>query len=162
MDVCVVSGRSVAEARDNHYHNPPDYLVLEPENTTTRTRNLQQTNTNGHKWQGNQKQFEKAQKLVASWGRDGRKYQPTREYQVLLRQLINHFPYRLDTNFAKMDRIIHAGIEDFKRRVLKTMIHGLSIAQWNRLFCAGSDADIHQALEKRFSIKEEDIGKILE
>lgn len=27
MDVCIVSGRSVAESRDNHYHNPPDYLV---------------------------------------------------------------------------------------------------------------------------------------
>ena len=34
IDVCIVSGRSVAEARDNHYHNPPDYLVLEPEDTT--------------------------------------------------------------------------------------------------------------------------------
>lgn len=46
------SGRSVAEARDNHYHNPPDYLVIEPEDTTSRTRNLQQTNTNGYKFQG--------------------------------------------------------------------------------------------------------------
>jgi hypothetical protein len=56
IDVCVVSGRSVAEARDTHYHNPPDYLMLEPEDTTTRTRNLQQTNTNGYKWQGTPKQ----------------------------------------------------------------------------------------------------------
>ena len=31
LDVCVVSGLSVAVARDTHYHNPPDYLVLEPE-----------------------------------------------------------------------------------------------------------------------------------
>ena len=30
IDVCVVSGGSVAKARDDHYHNPPDYLVLEP------------------------------------------------------------------------------------------------------------------------------------
>ena len=52
IDVCIVSGRSVAAARDNHYHNPPDYLVMEPEDTTARTRNLQQTNTNGYKWQG--------------------------------------------------------------------------------------------------------------
>ena len=47
IDVCIISGRSVAEARDKHYHNPPDYLVMEPEDTTARTRNLQQTNTNG-------------------------------------------------------------------------------------------------------------------
>src|ERR1017187_2752672 len=58
IDVCIVSGHSVAAARDNHYHNPPDYLVLEPEDTTARTRNLQQTNTNGYKWQGTDKQFE--------------------------------------------------------------------------------------------------------
>jgi hypothetical protein len=30
LDVCVVSGLSVAIARDTHYHNPPDYLVIEP------------------------------------------------------------------------------------------------------------------------------------
>ena len=64
IDVCIVSGRSVAESRDQHYHNPPDYLVLEPENTIARTRNLQQTNANGYKWQGTSTQFEKAQRIV--------------------------------------------------------------------------------------------------
>jgi hypothetical protein len=49
LDVCVVSGLSVALARDTHYHNPPDYLVIEPEDTTKRTANLQQTNTSGYK-----------------------------------------------------------------------------------------------------------------
>ncbi len=50
LSVCVVSAKSVAKARDVHYHNPPDYIVLEPENTTYRTSNLQQTNTNGYKF----------------------------------------------------------------------------------------------------------------
>jgi|SRR5579884_403550 len=162
IDVCVVSGRSVGEARDNHYHNPPDYLVLEPEDTTARTRNLQQTNTNGYKWQGTSRQFEEAQKIVAGWGADGRKYKPTPEYQKLLRQLTNRFPYRLDTNFAKMDRIVHAGIEAFKQQVLNTTIHGLSIAQWSRLLFLGSDEAIRQALAERFDIREEDIGEILQ
>src|SRR5208282_1094441 len=133
IDVCIVSGRSVAKARENHYHNPPDYLVLEPEDTTERTRNLQQTNTNGYKWQGTSAQFEKARKVVASWGAGGRKYKPKSEYQAFLRQLINRFPYRLDTNFAKMDRIVHSGIEDFKQRVLGTTFHGQTIAEWSRL-----------------------------
>ena len=162
IDVCIVSGHSVAAARDNHYHNPPDYLVLEPEDTTSRTRNLQQTNTNGYKWQGTSVQFEEARRLVASWGQDGRKYTPTPEYQVLLRQLINRFPYRLDTNFAKMDRIVHPGIEGFKRRVLGTSIHGMTIAQWSRLLSLGSDEAIRQSLADRFDIREEDIGEILE
>jgi hypothetical protein len=162
IDVCVVSGRSVAQARDTHYHNPPDYLVLEPEDTTTRTRNLQQTNTNGYKWQGPPKQFAEAQRIVQSWGRNGKKYQPTAKYQVLLRQLIARFPYRLDTNFAKIDRIVHSGIEDFKRRVYGTTIHGLSVAQWNRLLSRDSDVAIRKALEERFAIREEDIDEILE
>jgi hypothetical protein len=29
LDVVVVSGTSVAKARDDRYHNPPDYLVVE-------------------------------------------------------------------------------------------------------------------------------------
>ncbi len=162
IDVCVVPGLSVATARDNHYHNPPDYLVLEPEDTTARTRNLQQTNTNGYKWQGTPPQFKKAQKIVESWGADGRKYKPTRQYQGLLHQLIERFPYRLDTNFAKMDRIVHRGIEDFKQRVLGTTFRGQTIAQWGRLLFQGSDEAIRQALAERFDIREEDVGEILE
>ena len=161
IDVCVVPGRSVAKARDDHYHNPPDYLVLEPEDTTARTRNLQQTNTNGYKFQGTAAQFEQAQKIVAAWGSSGRTYQPTADYQVLLRQLIAQFPYRLDTNFAKMDRIVHPGIEAFKRRVHATKIHGLTVGQWNALLSRGTDETIKVALEQWFDIKEEDADKLL-
>ena len=67
LGVCVVSGLSVALARDAHYHNPPDYLVLEPEDTTQRTANLQQTNTNGYKFQGSSNELLEAQKMVNSW-----------------------------------------------------------------------------------------------
>lgn len=161
MDVCVVSGKSVAESRDNHYHNPPDYLVLEPEDTKTRTRNLQQTNTNGYKWQGTNAQFAEAKKLVESWGAPAQTYKPTPEYQQLLRQLINRFPYRLDTNYAKIDRIVHPGIEEFKRRVQDTNIHGLTVAQWCRLLSNESDEGIRKALGERFNIREEQIGEFL-
>ncbi|MEH2150062.1 hypothetical protein [Nostoc sp.] len=87
LDVCVVSGLSVALARDTHYHNPPDYLVLEPEDTTQRTANLQQTNTSGYKFQGSVEELLEAQKIVDSWGVEGKIYKPTREYQHLLREL---------------------------------------------------------------------------
>lgn len=161
VDVCIISGGSVAKARDDHYHNPPDYLVIEPEDTKARTRNLQQTNTNGYKFQGTKSQFTKAQKMVASWGPEGRSYKPTADYQILLRQLMSRFPYRLDTNFAKMDRIVHPGIEDFKRRVLATKVHGLSINDWNALLYGGSDEALKHALEQRFDIKEEEVEKLL-
>ncbi len=162
LDVCAVSGKSVAEARDNHYHNPPDYLVLEPEDTKARTRNLQQTNTNGYKWQGTPEQFKKATKLVSSWGADGRVYKPTAEYQLLLRRLINRFPYRLDTNYAKIDRIVHPGIEDFKKKVYGSTIHGLTVAEWNRLLSIGNDEAVKKALGERFHIRDQGVAPILE
>jgi hypothetical protein len=33
LDVWIGSGKSLALARDKHYHNPPDYLIFEPEDT---------------------------------------------------------------------------------------------------------------------------------
>lgn len=162
IDVCIVSGKSVATARDSHYHNPPDYLVLEPEDTTARTRNLQQTNTNGYKWQGDNKQFSEAQKLVSSWGADGQTYQAKPEYQQKLRQLIARYPYRLDTNFAKMDRIAHRGIEEFKTRILGTKYNGMKIGEWARLLSSDDDQKIKMALESHLKIKEIDTEEILQ
>lgn len=161
IDVCVVSGLSVARSRDTHYHNPPDYLVLEPEDTAQRTRNLQQTNTNGYKWQGSDDQFAEAQQIVAGWGEQGREYQPSRDYQEKLRELIAAYPYRLDTNFAKMDRIVHAEIEAFKTRVLSTRVDGRTIAEWSRLLFRGADSDIKQALSDDFGIVDQDAQDIL-
>jgi len=155
IDIVIVSGASVAKARDDHYHNPPDYLVLEPEDTTQRTVNLQQTNTNGYKFQGTKSQFRTAQELVASWGEGAGAYSPTPEYQRHIRLLIEQFPYRLDTNFAKMDRISHEGIEEFKARVLSTDYKGMTIAEWSRLFSRGTETDIASAISTHLNVEKE-------
>lgn len=152
IDIAVVSGASVAQARDNHYHNPPDYLVLEPGDTAARAINLQQTNTNGYKFQGTAGQFREAQEVVARWGAYGAAYKPTVAYQEMLRELMARFPYRLDTNFAKMDRIVHAEIEAFKDRVHRTIFHGRTIGDWNRILSRGDEATIRRELESRFNI----------
>jgi hypothetical protein len=163
VDVCIVSGRSVAKARDDHYHNPPDYLVLEPEDTTARTSNLQQTNTNGYKWRStNPADLQEARQLVADWGLDGRTYQPTPEYQAKLRELISRFPYRLDTNFAKMDRIVHGEIEAFKTRVLGLQRNGMTINQWKRLLGRGQETRLRSALERPLGITEGDAETLLQ
>lgn len=153
LDVCVVSGASMAKSRDDHYHNPPDYLVLEPEDTKSRTSNLQQTTTSGHKWQGSDADFEKAKSIVKAWGKDGMTYKPTPEYQSLVRQLEGQFSYRLDTNFAKIDRIGHDGIELFKKRVLKMKVQGRSVAEWTRLlFSKAMQSSVPAELQKQFGI----------
>jgi hypothetical protein len=144
IDLCIVSGRSVAAARDSHYHRPPDYIVLEPEDTTDRTRNLQQTNTNGYKFQDTGSVLLAAERMVRTWGEGGRSYDPSPEYQAKLRELQAAYKYRLDTNFAKMDRIEHAGIESFKTRVLRTRHCGLQISQWAKLI-----VDANREMKKR-------------
>lgn len=161
LDICIVSAKSVAEARDNHYHNPPDYIVLEPEDTGKRTINLQQTNTNGYKWQGTDSQFQEAQKIVENWGAENKIYQPTREYQQLLRQLINLFPYRLDTNFAKIDRIVHPEIENFKAKVLQKSICSLSIREWNKLLKNKNMDKVKSVLQTKLSIEDINADDIL-
>ncbi|MBV62802.1 MAG: hypothetical protein CMH65_16075 [Nevskiales bacterium] len=162
LAVCILNGGSIAHARDSHYHNPPDYLVLEPEDTSDRTANLQQTNTNGYKWQGtDDAQKTEAEALVDSWGTNGKKYSTSAEYQQQLRQLIAGYPYRLDTNFAKMDRIQHDGIEDFKREVLDIEVHGLRVSEWARLIGSRDEDYLAQQLSDRLNIKEADAEKLL-
>ncbi|ECE4235551.1 hypothetical protein LWN49_003488 [Salmonella enterica] len=155
IDTVIVSAMSVAKARDLHYHRPPDYLVIEPGDTSARTGNLQQTNTNGYKFQGTPKQFAEAEELVKSWPEGGMSYSPSSDYQELLRILISRYPYRLDTNFAKMDRIVHPQIEAFKTRVHDTLFHGKTIGEWNKLLSKGSESEILIALKNTFGITDD-------
>ncbi len=132
----IVSGKSIAIARDAHYHNPPHYLVLEPEDTSERTGNLQQTNTNGYVFQHEANAdrialYEQAVEEVNSWGDNT--YSTSIEYQRKLKSLIGKYPYRLDTNYAKIDRIAHEGIEAFKEEILQTPIKGKTIQEWRRI-----------------------------
>lgn len=153
IDILIASGASIAKARDTHYHNPPNYVVLEPEDTTARTRNLQQTNTNGYKFQNEKGSIQEANEFVDAWGAGGCSYSTSTEYQEQLRTLLRNFDYRLDTNFAKMDRICHEGIEEFKTRVHGTVYKGLTIGEWNKLLSRGSENDIATALEMHLGIK---------
>ena len=147
IDVLVVSGKSVAEARDRHYHRPPDYLVFEPEDTTQRTANLQQTNTNGYKLQSDKCNVADAIAVVEGWGANGKDYSPSPAYQQLLRSLYGQFVYRLDTNYAKIDRIEHDEIEAFKTRVLNTCFHGKTIRQWSAILASNDDSVLESALQ---------------
>ena len=150
IDILVVSGKSVAEARDLHYHNPPHYIIFEPEDTSERSANLQQTNTNGYKLQDDQCDLTDAVAFVDSWGESGKKYSYAPEYQRLLRTLYGKFIYRLDTNYAKIDRIGHEGIEAFKSSVLSTNFNGKTIKQWSAILASKNDKVLEEALHVIF------------
>lgn len=147
IGVWVGTAKSLAEARDNHYHNPPDYLVFEPEDTSGRTQNLQQTNTNGYKFQGSTEEFKVAEEEVKGWGKDSKQFSHDAEYQAKLKQLMGKYNYRLDTNFAKIDRIQHGDLEEFKNKILELEIHGYSIKEWSKII-ADEEKDITEYLNK--------------
>ncbi len=144
IDIWIGSAQSLAQARDAHYCKPPGYLVFEPEDTSSRTANLQQTNNNGYKFQGNQKELEQAEKIVKAWGESN--YSSDSEYQDLLKMLMSKYNYRLDTNFAKIDRIQHPGLEEFKANVLNTIVLNHTIKEWSKII-ASNDADISKYIE---------------
>ena len=146
IDVWVDSAISLTEARDRHYHNPPDYLVFEPEDTSNRTVNLQQTNTNGYKFQGTPQQLTEAERIVKSWGKNGKIYSHSKEYQQKLKTLLGRFPYRLDTNFAKIDRIMHKSLEAFKIKVLNTKILDYTIIEWSKVITSEDETKLNQFL----------------
>mgnify|MGYP003571278273 CR=1 FL=1 len=153
IDTLLVSGKSVAQARDNHYHKPPHYIVFEPEDTTARTGNLQQTNTNGYVFQDektiNKKLYQKAEKEIAKWSADELKYCTRPEYQQKLKALLGKYPYRLDTNYAKIDRIQHSDIEEFKSKIYETEYKRRKIKEWARLASMEIDnPDLISAIEE--------------
>lgn len=147
IGVWVGSAKSLAESRDNHYHNPPDYLVFEPEDTSARTQNLQQTNTNGYKFQGSPEEFKVAESEVQGWGKSAKQFSHSDEYQQKLKQLMGKYNYRLDTNFAKIDRIQHGSLEEFKTKILELEIHGYKIKQWSKII-SDEDKDITEFINK--------------
>ncbi len=140
IDVLVVSGKSVAQARDSSYHKPPYNIILEPEDTSMRTGNLQQTNTNGYKLQEEISDVEEAQKIVESWGEELLKYSPQHSYQEKMKLLLSKFNYRLDTNYAKIDRMGHKEIEQFKTKVENTSFQGKSIKEWAHILSGSTSA----------------------
>ena len=155
VGVCVVSGKSIAKSRDSHYHDPPRYLVIEPEDTSARTKNLQQSNTNGYKWQGEQSEedLKRAERQVRSWGKGFARYSSSQEYQKKLTKLRSRFRYRVDTNFSKLDRIEHEDIEKFKAKVLSSSLHERSIGEWSRLISSGKKDRIHEAVNRILNLK---------
>ena len=133
LDVLIVDASEVADSRDSHYHKPPDYLIVEPEDTTARTRNLQQTNVNGYKMQDTDEARRREARLLVreKGGGTGPPHSPVE--QALARELMSRFQYRLDTNFAKIDRIDNRDIEALKSRVLAIQTRGRTMRQWAKL-----------------------------
>jgi len=117
LDGSLIPCQEIAASRDMHYHKPPRYLVVEPLDTTARTRNLQQRNVEGYRLQADEGN---AKKIMNDLGMEVT-YSMSDDYQDKIQRLQSSCRYRLDTNFAKLDRIRNDGIESFKSRVINTL-----------------------------------------
>ena len=79
---------------------------------------------------------------------------PTNSPKQLRRPtLMGQFKYRGDTNYAKMDRVVHTGVEQFKTTVMGTTVHGMTVKQWSRVFASEDDAVIERALKTHLGLK---------
>ena len=132
LGVHIVSALSLARALDAKYHQPPTYLCVEPEITLQRTRNLQQSNVSGYRLQDVTDDEKRAAQRFATGNAHvlaGGSHTPPAV--AITRQMLQQWSYRLDTNFAKIDRIDEPGIEAFKRAMLSMRIAGgLTVSQW--------------------------------
>jgi hypothetical protein len=90
--------------------------------------------------------LQEATAVVESWGEDSKIYSTSLERQRLLRTLYSDFVYRLDTNYAKIDRIEHPDIETFKTKVLNTQFNGKTIRQWGKILSSDDDTVLEGAL----------------
>ena len=135
LGVLTVSGKELAASRDAHYHNPPEYLTIEPQDTTSRTVNLRQSNVNGYKLQEADSDpilLAEARRLFADKSSIDDSQSP--EGQKAAHELMAQLVYRLDTNFAKIDRVGNTDVEEFKREVLSSAYLGKTFNQWKSVF----------------------------
>lgn len=128
----------VARARDEHYHKPPNYIVVEPEDTTERTANLQQANVMGFKLQT--RDLARINRMETLLG-DRWEHPYTDWSRTMVDVVRQNLEYREETNFAKLDRIDHPGVEAFKKRILETEYRGRTVKEWRTLLTALASDD---------------------
>lgn len=81
-------------------------------------------------------------------GQEKKEYSPTPKYQQLLKDLRSQFEYRLDTNYAKIDRIEHSEIEEFKQKILNSEFKGRTIKTWSEILSSGNESLLEKALRE--------------
>lgn len=134
LGVFTISGEELAASRDSHYHNPPEYLIIEPQDTTARTPNLRQSNVNGYKLQETTSDPVALRRARAYYARSYPLAPHSPESQAEAVDLMNRLSYRLDTNFAKIDRVANEDLEIFKQEVLSSEYLGRSFNDWKSIF----------------------------
>ncbi len=136
IGVKIIPAMELAKSRDNHYFDPPSYLVVEPENTVDRTQNLQQRNVNGFKsqteaWTAEEKA--KAAEFLSTLDFKNHNYSINPTTRQLTNYLLHNFQYREETNFAKINRIKNPSVNAFKAEIMDKKIFNHTISYWSHI-----------------------------
>jgi hypothetical protein len=161
IDVFVDDALKVAQSRDDKYHEPPDYLVIEPEDTSNRTRNLQQSNVRGHKIQENDPEvIQEAEQMVADLSLDANSYDPSFDYHRRLKRLYSAFSYRQESNFAKLSRLGYGPLDRFEKNTMDMIYKGRSVKDWRSKTKDGDRDAVQELLNQSFT--QESLGDFSE
>ena len=136
LDVQFVDALSVAEVRDAHYNRPPRYLVSPPDDNEGRIASMLLRNVEGHVLQpsNSPEALDRVRVIQEALLDKADLAMPHHEVTAeLTRHLRANLTYRLDTNFAKIDRIDHPGIEEAKSRNLARTHLGRTFAEWQQV-----------------------------
>jgi len=149
VDIFVDDASGVAHSRDTKYHDPPQYLVLEPQDTSDRTRNLQQSNVRGHRLQDDDdERVREAEQLTEDLELDTGGYDSSFEYHRKLGRLYSEFEYRQESNFAKLARLKHTPLDNFDDNVMNSLFAGRSIEEWRSAVGREDEDAIRELLER--------------
>lgn len=144
LDVQFVDAMSVAQVRDAHYNRPPRYLVSPPDDNEGRIASMLLRNVEGHVMQPSNttEALERVrviqEALLAKADLNLPHHEVTAELTRHLRSSLN---YRLDTNFAKIDRIDHPDVEAAKERNLAKVHLGRTFSAWQQVLRDMKSAD---------------------
>jgi hypothetical protein len=149
INIGIVSALELAKSRDNHYYDPPRYLVVEPNDTSSRKSNLQQTNTQGYKFQ-DQDKLQEAINFVESWDDKYKRYSIESGNQEKILELKSMFSYREDSNFGKIDRLGNEDIDKFHTNILNSKFLNKSLSEWKDILNSDDEDLIKKSIDFEF------------
>lgn len=131
-------GLEMAKSRDNHWHDPPNSLILEPDFSPEREAHKQHTNVDRYLWDDAASKKDDAREMAKELDLLDSSYSYDDDYQRRVRELYSAFDYKKGTNFRKLTRLHHDPLDTFPERIRKnTHIEGKSLHEWNKLLQQG-------------------------
>lgn len=143
-------GLDMAKSRDNHWHDPPSSLILEPDFSPERDAHKQHTNVDRYLWDDKDSKEDEARQMADNLNILDTSYSYKDEYQQRVRQLYSSFNYKKGTNFRKLNRLHHQPLDNFPDHIRQnTYIEGKSLAEWNTHLSRGEAEPFKEVLQGR-------------